>query len=1387
MAESGGTKLAQLFAEIDLDRTKYDKALDDAIAGAEVATIDIEKAFKALGTKTDATWEKQRLSIEKYYKAIVEKGGLTANEIVAIEQGRAAKIAAIDAKQYVGRNKYLADEASAYAENAARILTIQQASVREQTEQLAQMNAARERYNQVNAQSWMTRIAAEKRYLNAEAEAFAENERRKRTIQNNSEKEQLAQMQAFNVARETYNQQRAQEKANLIIGSGTASGTNNSDWSNLGIRSTAAIKAQEEQIKASAAVIQSTVQRGSQDWINIENAKNAKLKSLNAEMVDEHSMSMASMTRAVLRFYAAWYVVSAGFMGIKNLIMGGVEAIDSLKVSTIAVAALITNMQGPKNVVANFKDNLVYAKALNEKMMEIDVNSFANYEQIQLMNRAMVGQGVILDINKAKQVEAFTALTNTVAMLTTGQDKNKQASQEIRALMTGQIRQGDMVSMQINDLIKKQGIYKGGLKELVEEGKKHGDTLERLMPYMIGVAAASGEISKTWEAVGTSIQTAWGILQRVIFADFYKSLVTNGQSAVAWVKANADTIAKTVKIAFDVITDAIKIAIAVMGLFAAATIAAMIKAGDATAWFALRWEVMTQRVTLATNKMTLGWGIFTALLIGWEAGKYLSDQFEIVRLAGIAMVYSILDAWAFMMKEIKIGWEYMKLVKDVAAHPIKSALDIDNYRTNATKQTQTNIAAIKAQAAEEKRVRDQIEKEQIRDNLDVNKAVKAKAKVPVPVVLPGKDPNTEAMAKSSKDQSEILNNRKKEIKAIYDEQIEMAEHAAKMAERNGQYEITTINNLYDAKETALNNYLQEQYKVAREEVALEAKKVAEENAKSAAAAAKSTTGKVASFKTYDSSGVLYEKMKAIYADYSKTFNKFEDDKEQKTFDAIQKQVTTTAEMYNIIDKYSEESHLAQMKTWDTEMLKYMKDGATKEQIGALLAEKERVWQQDKLTAAISFYDSIQGYEEQAIALKLKNIEIEKDKYIALYHDEIAAEKLAAQERAKLIGTVVDGWKSYWNEYIKDAKNAYNIGKQLAQSTAQAMQNAFSTYFFDVIEGRFNTAGDILKSFSHSINQALANAAGQYVTGKIAAIFNLGGSDKQNVQTMNVQTMNVAGNPLTNTTGVVGDIAAKEQDKAQSGFLTTVGSGLDSLLAKYTGFQGTLFRDLGIQMTGLFTQFTGWISSLFSGSGATSYNYSAGTGGLWGLAGNLLAGNWVGAANSAGNLNGSDSLQSNYDNATFGGGGSSNYTSDYNTSLMNNTYDSSYGSGGGSTFGDYSYGTIENAYGNAFNGGSVTPFSQGASFTNGIYNSPHFFPMANGGTGLMGEAGPEAVIPLKRTKDGKLGIGSSNGEGKSLTISNQITINANGKISPSEISGLNSEIKDVCDRWARSRI
>jgi len=65
------------------------------------------------------------------------------------------------------------------------------------------------------------------------------------------------------------------------------------------------------------------------------------------------------------------------------------------------------------------------------------------------------------------------------------------------------------------------------------------------------------------------------------------------------------------------------------------------------------------------------------------------------------------------------------------------------------------------------------------------------------------------------------------------------------------------------------------------------------------------------------------------------------------------------------------------------------------------------------------------------------------------------------------------------------------------------------------------------------------------------------------------------------------------------------------------------------------------------------------------------------------------------------------------------------------------------------------FAKGGVFTNSVVSSPTLFKFANGGAlsnGVMGEAGPEAIMPLTRGPGGRLGVDASgSGGGVSVTV------------------------------------
>ncbi len=68
-----------------------------------------------------------------------------------------------------------------------------------------------------------------------------------------------------------------------------------------------------------------------------------------------------------------------------------------------------------------------------------------------------------------------------------------------------------------------------------------------------------------------------------------------------------------------------------------------------------------------------------------------------------------------------------------------------------------------------------------------------------------------------------------------------------------------------------------------------------------------------------------------------------------------------------------------------------------------------------------------------------------------------------------------------------------------------------------------------------------------------------------------------------------------------------------------------------------------------------------------------------------------------------------------------------------------------AQGGAFAQGRVMPFAKG-----GVVTAPTGFAM-RGGMGLMGEAGPEAIMPLARGADGRLGVQMQGGGARPVQV------------------------------------
>jgi lambda family phage tail tape measure protein len=107
------------------------------------------------------------------------------------------------------------------------------------------------------------------------------------------------------------------------------------------------------------------------------------------------------------------------------------------------------------------------------------------------------------------------------------------------------------------------------------------------------------------------------------------------------------------------------------------------------------------------------------------------------------------------------------------------------------------------------------------------------------------------------------------------------------------------------------------------------------------------------------------------------------------------------------------------------------------------------------------------------------------------------------------------------------------------------------------------------------------------------------------------------------------------------------------------------------------------------------------------------------------------------------------------SVLGEIFGSSGGGGASGLLGQAAtwIGGLFSAKGNAFTAQGVQAFAKGGAFSNSIVRQPTLFRFADG-VGMMGEAGPEAIMPLTRDSQGRLGVRYEGREAPSTTITSK---------------------------------
>ena len=98
------------------------------------------------------------------------------------------------------------------------------------------------------------------------------------------------------------------------------------------------------------------------------------------------------------------------------------------------------------------------------------------------------------------------------------------------------------------------------------------------------------------------------------------------------------------------------------------------------------------------------------------------------------------------------------------------------------------------------------------------------------------------------------------------------------------------------------------------------------------------------------------------------------------------------------------------------------------------------------------------------------------------------------------GNVFDGWRRGMEQYVRNTDSAFGFAAQMAQRTAQFMEQNFRTFFFDAMDEKITSLRDLWQSLGNFVKQMMAQILAQFatmmamkaLTGAFSGGFGLGG-------------------------------------------------------------------------------------------------------------------------------------------------------------------------------------------------------------------------------------------------------------------------------------------------------
>ena len=298
-------------------------------------------------------------------------------------------------------------------------------------------------------------------------------------------------------------------------------------WKHLGITTEATYRQEVMAYQNSMTLIRASTELTARDRIRAEQVITLKLKALHEEQVADVAKTHAANNRMSRDSQSGWISMMKGMLAYRAIMYGmqiaweatvgsmtkGIQKIDEFLTTQASMAAAISSV----DISVTFDQAYATAGNLITQMELLDRKFIGTADELRILANAMLTYGMGVDLATEKTQNQFVAFANALKMITGDQSFQKQAMQEVRALMEGANVQGAM-------LVKRIEAAGYSAKKMVPIWREQGVLLEKVMEILSGYAQAGGAIENTLMAQKGTLTTIYTKVLREGMSEAYDDI-----------------------------------------------------------------------------------------------------------------------------------------------------------------------------------------------------------------------------------------------------------------------------------------------------------------------------------------------------------------------------------------------------------------------------------------------------------------------------------------------------------------------------------------------------------------------------------------------------------------------------------------------------------------------------------------------------------------------------------------------------------------------------------------------------------------------------------------------------------------------------------------------